>query len=1056
MAVMLTSAVALAQGRTVTGTVVYAGDNEPLAGATVQPVGGGVGVATDADGKFTLSVPATVKKLTVTYVGMIGQTVDITSTPMTIKLDNSSNDLDEVMVVAYGTSKKSAYTGSAAVVKAAKLEDAMVTNALDALKGNVPGVQLLSNNGQPGSSPTVLIRGVGSMSSAIGTEPLYVLDGMPFDGSISTLNTQDIESMTVLKDAAAAALYGARGANGVILITTKKGKDGEAKITLDARWGSNSRAVSNYNQIKDPRQHYELAYKMFYNGYAGTGYDPMTANIMANSGIVNQFGYQVFTVPGGQQLIGLNGKLNPNATLGYSNGLNYFTPDDWEDLSTRHGLRQEYNLTISGGSDRFNYYVSASYLDDEGIITASDYKRLATRATMDYQAKKWLKIGTNLAYNYIKSGYPSGQTSDGLSTNVFNTINVMAPIYPFFVRNADGSIMTNPSTGDPIYDYGNGDYTNGVARKGFMPGSNPAANLIYDESEVLDDVFNGTWYAQITPIDGLTVTGTIGYYLDNKRQHVIGNPYYGTYKGANGKPGGRAAQYNARQRGLNLQALANYRKTFWNVHNFDFLVGYESYDYNYEYAMVTGQNLYDPNSWAVDNTLDDVLRTGSGYMNDYATRGIFGRVNYDYDGKYFGSVSYRRDASSRFHPDHRWGNFFSVSAAWDIAKEAFMEDFTNVDMLKFKASFGQQGNDAIDNYYPYLDQYTLVGTDAWADGTLSWKGNPDITWETSNALNVGFDFSFFKGKIDGTIEYYQRQTSDMLYMRPVAPSNGYDEIAMNVGSMRNNGFEIDLNVRPIQTRDFNWTVNFNGTYWANKVLKLHPDLNGQLISGVRIYREGESMYQFNLVKYAGVNPENGKMLFWAKDEDGKEYKTENFDTANSNNRCATGATNPKFYGGFGTTLQYRGFDFGIQFSYQLGGKILDIGYLGGLNTSSASNIGRAFHADILDAWTPDNTNTNIPALNIMNEYNLADLSYCDFYLTKSDYLSLNNITLGYTLPGSLTSRFGIESIRVYGAAENVALWAKRKGLDPRRGLVGVNSTTYSAIRTISGGIKVVF
>lgn len=1048
LSVMLATTLALAQVN-VRGIVVSASDGEPLAGATVMPVGGGQGVATDLDGRFQLSVPSTVKKITVSYVGMTSKTVAITSGEMKIELEEGATNLDEVMVVAYGTAKKSAYTGSASVVKADKIENALVTDAVNALKGVVSGVQILSNNGQPGTSPTVRIRGVGSINA--GTSPLYVVDGVPFDGDIASLNTMDISSMTVLKDAASAALYGARGANGVILITTKQGQEGKAKITLDARWGGNSREIKNYNVIKDPAQYYELAYTALNNGLLGTGYNANTANRLANQQMIEYLGYQVFTAPAGQSLVGLNGKLNPNATLGYSNGKNYFTPDNWEDLTFNNGLRQEYNLSISGGNDRFNYYLSAAYLGDEGVIQGSNYKRLATRAAVDYQAKSWLKLGTNLAYSYVNMGYPSGQTSTGLSTNAFSVVNRMAPVYPFYVRNADGSFMTDAATGDPIYDFGDGRYTGGVARKGYMPGSNPAAILKYDMSETLMDVLNAKWYAQLTPVKGLTITGTIGYNLDNTRDHEVMNKQYGTYASA----GGAAYQYQTRTSGLNLQAIANYRHSF-GANSFDYMVGYESYEYYREQVYATGRNLYNPNSWAINNTLEDVNRKGYGSRSQYATRGIFGRVNYDYDTRYFASVSYRRDASSRFAPDKRWGNFWSVSAAWDIAKENFMADSREwLDMLKFKASFGQQGNDNIGNNYAYLDQYELLGTDSWQDGNLSYKGNPDLTWETSNAFNTGFDFSFFQGRIDGTIEYFQRQTSDMLYNRPVAPSNGYSSIPMNVGSMRNNGIEIELRLRPVVMKNFTWDVNFNGTWIKNKVLKLHPDLNGEMISGLRIYKEGDSMYQYYMVQYAGVNPENGNPMFWAKDEDGNEYKTENFDTARSNNRKLSGNFLPTFYGGFGTSIQAYGFDFSIQFGYQLGGRVYDSGYLGLLHRGKSSSLGTNWHADILKAWTPENPDTNIPSLNSMGTYSLADNS-TDFGLISSNYLSLNNISVGYTIPVKLTRKLGLEKVHVYGAADNVALWSKRKGLDPRTSYTSVSTGTYSALRCISGGIRVEF
>lgn len=1063
--VMVTTA--SAQMRTVTGQVVQSGDEEPLVGATVLPVGGGTGTSTDVDGNFSLRVPEKVTKLMVSYVGMVTQEVTITGQHLLVKLNNASNELDEVMVVAYGTAKKSAYTGSASVVKADAIENALVTTVTDALSGKVAGVQTLSSNGQPGSAPIIRIRGVGSINA--GMAPLYVVDGVPYDGAISDINTMDVESMTVLKDAAAAALYGARGANGVILITTKTGRAGATKITLDARWGVNSAAIPNYDVIKSVDRFTETAYQALYNGYSQSmGWGAADANRLANGALVSSLGYQVYTVPTGERLIGMDGKINPNATLGYQEGDFYYLPDDWADGSFRHGLRQEYNLSISGGSERFNYYVSGSYLGDEGLIEGSNFDRLSLRTSMDYQAKKWLKIGTSMSYTYINSGDPDEQTNTSSSANAFFLAYNIAPYYPMYVRGADGKILRNETYGHKIYDYGDGSST--PYTRNFMRESNPAGTLLYDTEEYLTDVFNGKWYLQLTPIEGLTLTGTVGTYINNQRYHGLGNRFYG----GSVAYGGSASQAFYRTRALNIQGLANYRRTFADVHDVDILLGYESYDYNYEYLSGNGYNLYMPDSWVLYNVID--RKNAYGRQITYATRGLFARANYSYDSRYFGSVSFRRDASSRFHPDHRWGNFWSVSGAWDAAKEAFTQDLDWLDQLKIKASFGQQGNDDLlysdgySNYYPYQDQFQVTGADGiWSNGQLYYKGNKNITWETSNNFNAGIDFSVFKGMLSGTVEYFNRQTSDMLYNMPVAPINGYSSIPMNIGSMRNNGFEIELNYRPVQTRNITWDINANITFVDNKILKLHPDLNGELISGSRILQEGKSMYQLYLPKYMGVDPTTGLALYLDRDPitdefgnqieiDGEpqwseEYVSTNGAHAYQNNRKATGDIMPDAYGGFGTTLTAYGFDLSISFAYQFGGKIWDYTYQDLMHGGDENSMGRNWHKDALKAWTPENPNSKIPRLNSQDSYT----NYTsDRWLVSSNYLSLNNITLGYTIPAKVTKKIGLDKVRVYGSAENVALWSARKGLDPRQSYLTSDGATYKGIRCISGGLRVEF
>ena len=1047
---------AMAQNQNVKGQVVSA-EGEPLVGATVLGVGTQTGTVTDLDGNFSLTLPASVKKLQVSYVGMVTREVHITPGTMKIVLE-SSNMLDEVITVAYGTAKKSAYTGSASVLKADQIENTLVTDVTSALSGKVAGVQLQSYNGAPGSEPTVRIRGVGSINAS--NTPLYVVDGIPYDGGISTINPQDVASITVLKDAASAALYGARGANGVILITTKQGKAGEAVVTVDARWGANSREIPNYKTITDPWGYVMQIYRARRNYRELTsGYTPGAAHAWAVEGLNaapgdnNVLGYQVFTIPQGQSLIGTNGLFNPNATLGYNDGSHYITPDNWVDNTFHDGLRQEYNLSVTGGNDRLKFMVSAGYLSDEGIIKESSFDRLSTRVSAEYQAKKWLKIGANVSYTYEDQNYPQSQTTEGQSSNASYIASFIAPIYPFYLRDSEGNIMHDSATGNKLYDYGMKglglDYS-----RAFLAGGNPTGSLIYDKSEYKFDTFNGKWFAQISPIEGLNITGSVGYYNQNQRFDYLANSKYGQMANY----GGMIEQDATRVRSINYQVLANYRKTFGEIHNFDFLLGYESYDWESSTMGGEGYTIYNDNDFTLSNVIDELDNWGS--VNQYATRGIFGRINYDYDGKYYASVSYRRDASSRFHPDHRWGNFYSLSAAWDISKESFMKDFENVDMLKFKASFGQQGNDNIGNYYAYLDQYNKTGGNGvWSVGTLAYKGNPDLTWETSNSFNTGFDFSFFQGKVDGTLEYFQRQTSDMLYYKPTAPSLGYSSIPMNIGSMRNYGVELELNYTPINTKNLTWSINFNITNVNNKVIKLAPELNGTWISGSRIYEEGKSMYQLYLVKHAGVDQETGLPLYWAKNADGQEFTTTDWNLAYSGNsatgdqanRQSTGNILPPFYGGIGTSLNVYGVDFSIQCGYQLGGKIWDYGYQ--MLMHNGKDAGTAMHEDALKAWTPENPNSNIPRLDSSWQYMSSSSTR---WLVSAKYFSINNISIGYTLPAKFTTRFGINQLRVYGAADNVALWSARKGLDPRQSYVQSYAGSYSSLRAISGGVKVVF
>lgn len=1069
LSVVMCSAVALAQDeRIITGTVVSGEDGEPMAGATVtpHPKGAGTVTATDIDGKFSVSVKPNCTELQISFVGMKTVTVTPGKSPMAITMYPAENRLDEVIAVAYGTAKRSEYTGSASVVKADQIADALVSSVTSVLTGKVAGVQTLSSNGAPGESPTLRIRGVGSLNAS--SNPLIVLDGVPFSGTLADIAPSDVESMTVLKDAASTALYGARGANGVVLITTKRGAAGEAQVTFDARWGGNSRAIPNYNVLTSPEQYSELLYEAYYNQFfyntAATQGNAYNSWVRANSSASAATGYQIYTVPQGEFLFGRNGKLNPNATLGYSDGTYYYTPDDWAKHSFTNGLRQEYNLGIQGGSDKIKYFVSASYLGNEGIIVNSDFNRFSTRSTVDYQAKSWLKIGTSMNYTYSSANMPGDMDLDASTSsgNAFFIANQMAPVYPMFVRDAEGNIMHDTNYGYPIYDYGDKKSTNFT--RNFMSMANPIGDLYYNQTKYLTDVFDGKWYATITPVEGLTITGNAGYYLSQLRYKELMNPFYG--QSASSKGG--AFEMSQRMRSINFQALASYNHTFNDVHNMDLMIGYETYNLQRESVTAVGYNLYDPNACYVNNTIDRRM----GYSErdiDYTTRGILARGKYNYAQRYFGHVSYRRDASSRFAPGHRWGNFFSVSAAWDIAKESFMESAsTVVDQLKFKASFGQNGNDNLGSatayYYAWQDQYKITGADGvWSDATLYYKGNKDITWEKSNAFNIGFDFSLFQGKLDGTIEYYQRQVSDMLFFLPTAPSLGYSSYPANVGSMRNYGLELELNYTIFNTKDLTWSINANLTSGNNKIISLPKELvtDKKWISGSRLYQEGHSMYNLLLVEYAGVSEETGEALYWAKMADGTRQKITNWQKCYSGSeedgilesRIETGNLMPKIYGGFGTTLNAYGIDFSMSFAYQAGGHILDYTYRDLMHNGNEYGAGKNFHVDMLNRWTPENTKTNVPRLDAADNYT----NYMSTrWLVSSDYLSLSNITLGYTLPSKWTRQIGIDNVRIYGAAENVALWSARRGLDPRQSFLTTDNSTYSPMRTISGGIRVQF
>lgn len=1050
----LSLGMALAQ-TAVTGTVVSQEDGQPIIGATVRVVGASAGAVTDADGKFSISMPAGHNKLKVTYVGMVDQDVTVKGNSVRVVLVPDQTNLDEVMVVAYGTAKKSAFTGSAAVVKSDDIAKISSSNAMSALSGKVSGVQINSATGAPGQeSFSIRIRGISSINA--GNDPLIIVDGAPYNGDINNLNQNDIASMTVLKDAASAALYGARGANGVVIITTKNGREGTSSITVDAKWGANTRGVEFYNTVESPAGYYEAYYQSLKNDRTNLGDDAATAHRWALDNMfagVYNLGYNVYTVPEGQDFIGPNGKLNPNATLGRVvnvNGTEYLLyPDSWRDAAYQTGVRQEYNVTATGSNDKGSFYGSAGYLKNEGISIGSDYERFTGRLKADYQLRSWLKLSGNFNYAHYKA---NSLADDGGSTvgNIFMVKN-MAPIYPLYIRDAAGNILQDSKTGLAMYDWGDGTVT-GLTRP-TMTGSNPIFANYFDKNQNEGNSLDATGTAEIRFLEDFKFTSANTVMLDETRFTYTNNPYYGQFAANNGS----VQKAHVRTWAYNYQQLLNWHHLF-DKHDVEVMLGHEYYRTRYYYLTASKNNLFS----VFNDELAGAVNTGSmnSYTTDYNVEGWFGRVQYNYDNKYFGSLSYRRDASSRFHPDHRWGNFWSLGGAWIISKEKWF-NAPWVDELKFKASYGEQGNDNIGSYL-YTDTYSIVPSGNGAGvKPSSTKGNETITWEKNGNFNTGFEFSFFRGRLAGSIEYFYRRTSDMLAFFALPASSGWSGYYDNVGNMQNMGAEVELDGTLIRTKDFEWGLNLNFTAYKNEITSIAEKNKTQTVegsegyaSGSYFYGEGESLYTFYMPKYAGVD-ENGKSMFYKDklDENGNIIGRETTTTPGEATYYLCGTALPWAYGGFGTRFSYKGFDLAVDFNYQLGGQIYDSDYAGMMGITS-SGRGHAIHADLLNSWTEENPNTNIPKL-VIDDTSATTTS--DRFLIGASYLSLQNLNFGYTFPTKMTSKVGIGKLRVYLTATNLWLWSKRQGLDPRQSITGgASSAYYSAMRTISGGISVTF
>lgn len=1006
------------------------------------------------------------KTLQISYIGM--QTQEVAIKPhVRVMLKSNSEMLDEVMVVAFGTAKKSAFTGSAAVVNTEELSKRITTNVTDALVGSVAGLQLRGGSGAPGSGDgKINIRGIASMYAS--TDPLVIVDGAPYTSSLSNIPQSDIESISVLKDAASAALYGARGAAGVIIVTTKRGKTQEAVVNVDAKWGVNTRAVQEYDVIKDPGQYYEAYYSLLYNDYFyGQGYNTATANSMANQRMLSDLGYNVYTVPNGEMLIGSNGKLNPNATLGRKytyNGTDYYmTPDDWTDLAYKSALRQEYNVSVNGGSERSSFYASVGYLNEDGIIENSGYDRLSARIKADYQAKKWLKLGANVGYVHSnQESNPNMSTELGAANMMYYTSRI-APIYPAMVRIVDQSgniVVQKDEYGHEMYDYGRSSEGYYVQRA-FLSNGNPLGANRYNRVESIGDQLNATFTADvnITSFLKANVSSSVIWGQTNF------SDYENMFEGPKAGVGGQLTKESTSAIRTNNTQTLTYFQSFGD-HNVNVLLGHEYYKTTTKFLSAVAEGGFSPDIQEIDAFANKV--SSSSYKSVYNVEGYFGSAQYNYAEKYFASASYRRDASSYFAKEHRWGNFWSVGAAWLISKEDFMTDFSSwLDELKVKASFGQQGNDNIGSW-AYTDLYTLSkGSDGTMTPSFYRMGNPEITWETTTNLNVGVEFSLWKGRLAGNIDFYNKKTTDLLFWLSIPESAGSRGYYGNMGDIRNYGVELALTGSVIRTRMVDWSLSANLSHNKTKILSLPESKiagNGGFAETNSTdicqswYEVGGPLYNAFLPEYAGVN-EKGEATYWVDENlegstarPGKEHSYTTTDI-NSASKYAQGTTLPKVFGGFTSSLRVGDFDASVSFDYQIGGKVYDSQYqalMTPCETSSAA--GSNFHKDYLKAWSPNNTSSNIPRWQFGDGYAAAT---SDRFLTSASYLNFQSFTVGYTLPKKLIRN--VAKIRIYAAGENLCFWSARKGLDPRYSYDGNAAVSvYSPVRNISGGIQLTF
>lgn len=1044
------TSVAFAQNIKVTGNVTDSSTGDPVPFAAVHLDGTMTGVSTDADGQYSITVPAD-GVLVFSSIGFDDTRVEVNGkTVINVFLNPDAEALDETIVVAYGVQKKSSFVGAATQVSGEKLERMQTTNISKSLEGAVAGLQTASSSGTPGSGSSIIIRGLGSISAS--QSPLIVVDGVPYEGSLNSIPTQDIESLTVLKDAAANSMYGARGSNGVIIITTKRGTADKVHVTFDAKVGVNSRAVPAYDVITDPGQYYEMAWESLRNAAYYRDASPLTlaqANLYASAALISNLNYNVFKGIANNEVIDpATGKLNPNAT-------DLKWTDNWNRDVFQNGIRQEYNVSAAGGSDRTQAYFSASYLKDGGYVPMSGFTRLAVRSKVDHQVTKWLKAGINISYSNTNQQQYGGASSGSSYNNLFYFGQNIAPIYPIFQYDLETGERLYGERGEDLYDWGE--------MRAFGQLSNPYGQLMTSLSETISDNMSSRGYVDVQLLKDLKFSANVAFDVFNQKGDFYTTPVGGDAANVNGRGNQSTSRYTA----LNANQLLTYYPT-WGDHSLNVLLGHETKSdtsYGIEAEMT---NVVDP---TVSDFANFVTYQGlTSASTEYFLQGFFGRAEYSYANKYTVSGSYRMDASSRFHPDRRWGSFWAVGASWNLKQENFLAGVRAVDFLRFKASYGTQGNDNLGYTKVYEDLYTISRVDGEASINKVFRAAPEVTWEKSNNFNVGFESRFFN-RVSLNADFFIKETKDMIYSKPLAPSAGVPASQLvNDIDMKNTGIEFEIAVDLIKKQNLYWNLTINGTHYKNELTKLPSDKTDPeryphgYQSGSYWRKLGGSLYDFYLYEWAGVDEATGLPLYnryynIEVDEEGNETKVndqfgEHVELVNNSSEATLRQTGksalPKFYGGFTTSLATYGFDFSAAFAYQIGGYTYDSNYQA---LMSAGRVGTNWHKDAFNRWTPQNTGSDIPRL--QNAYQEANATSTR-WLTDASYISLRNVTLGYTFPKRITNRISMQSLRIFVTGDNLWYLSRRKGLDVRQSFSGGTGFTYSALRTVSGGITVTF
>lgn len=999
-----------AQQLEIKGIVTSSDDKLPLIGATVSVKGVAErGVVTDIDGRFVLDVEASDKILVVSYVGMKTAEVKVPKNGvLNVVLTPESQNLEEVVVTGYGNFSKSSFTGSANTLRADMLKNVPVLSVEQKLQGMTTGVNITSGSGQPGANQSIRIRGMGSFNAS--NEPLFVIDGVPVtSGSMgagtgadaaymnnaktnvmSTLNPADIENITVIKDAAAASLYGSRAANGVILITTKKGTVGRTRVTLSASGGFSDAAV-NFRPTLNGDQRREMIYEGLYNSAIDKGMESpeeyAKANIDMYAGIPE---------------------------LGYT---------DWRKELLRTAHNQNYEVSASGGNERTTFYSSLGFNRQEGLVENSSLDRYSARLNVTQKVGSRAEIGGNMMFTQMSQEMNEER---GSNINPFLCVAVSAtPSMP--VRDASGNYV------------------------GSYPGTNvnPLRDIRTDYNRSRMTRMFSTGYASVDIIKGLKLKETLSYDYTVQKDSRYLNPLSGA-----GPKSGSDAQTSKgfTEYGKFLSSTSiNFVRTFAIKHHLDVLAAYELESYQSDKAM--GEKAKLPSDVLLEPDNAAVLKSFASSTQAYRMISYLSRLNYDYDDRYYIAGSYRRDGSSRLAPESRWGDFWSVSGMWHLSNESFMHAVKPVlNDVKIRASYGVNGNQP-GALYGYMGLYSYGQNYMGAAGSYeSAQANPGLKWEKNYNLNLGIDLAFIN-RIFVTLEYYNRDTKDLLYNRPISATTGFLNYLANIGQLNNKGVELELRTINFASPDFNWTSVLNLTHNRNKIVTLDGDMKQSIEGSWFIHKVGLPYNSFYVKEFAGVDTQTGKALYYlnTQDEQGN-YNKEKTDDASKAQAIPYKSADPKIAGGFTNILSYKWFDLGLTFTYSLGGYSFDkAGTLIETDGSKEKSYNLPVYA--LDRWQKPGDITDVPRFVLEQGAGPQNSSR---YIHSTDHIRLKNLTLGFTLPGQWTQKALIENARIYFSGTNLLTWAKWNQYDPEVPVNGEVFCEAPAMRTFNFGVEITF